>query len=781
MAKFGFGRPLTRREDRRFLTGRGRYGDDLRAADAQHLHVLRSPHADAEISSIETATARAMPGVALVLTGEDLAADGIGELPCLGGIESAGERQTFSPPYPILATDRVRHVGQAVAAVLADRPARAKDAAEAIMVDYAPLAAVTGTSAALDPGAPRVWAEAADNICLEWRLGDGDATERGFAEAAHVSRLELTNNRLVVASMEPRTALASYDPGTQTYTLTSGNQDAHVLRDALAGVLGVPVSALRVVTPDVGGGFGMKAFAYPEQALALWAARRLGQPVRWTAERSEAFLADTQGRDHVTEIELALDGGGRFLALRCRTVANLGAYLSLYSTGIPTECYALALPGVYRIPAMHLDVRAIFTHTVPVDAYRGAGRPEASYAIERLVDQAAAETGIDPVELHRRNLIPAAAMPYTTAFETTYDSGDFEQTMDMALDRADWNSFPTRRETAAARGRLRGIGLAYYVELTGWADGDTTRLKFDPDGGVTVYAGSISNGQGHETAYAQLVADRLGVAPDDVRLVQGDSQAVAELSSGVGGSHFLQVAGPSLYGAAGKIVDKAKRLAAHLMEASEADIEFDEGRFAIAGTDRNVGWSEVLGLAFDVGGLPGEIEPGLDESHYYKLEAFTFPNGCHVAEIEIDPDTGTIEVIRYTVVDDFGRVMNPLIVEGQVHGGIAQGLGQALLEGCVYDDASGQLLTGSFLDYAMPRADTVPHVDFSYNEVPCLSNPLGVKGCGEAGSIGAPPALINAVLDALRPKGVAHIDMPATPERVWRALQSARAGKSTIP
>ncbi|MDP6708619.1 MAG: xanthine dehydrogenase family protein molybdopterin-binding subunit [Alphaproteobacteria bacterium] len=779
MAKFGISQSFGRREDRRFLTGQGRYGDDVRAADETHLYVLRSPHAHAEIGDIDAADARTMPGVAAVLTRDELAADGLGHLPSLGGIESTGERRTFEPPYPVLATDRVRHVGQAVAAVVADSLAQAKDAGEAIEVDYAPLDAVTEAAAALAPEAPRIWAEAADNVCLDWQMGDEAATARAFANAAHVSQLELVNNRLVVASMEPRGAVASYDPGTQRYTLSTGNQGAHVLRDALASTLGVPPAALRVVTPDVGGGFGMKAFAYPEQALALWAARRVGRPVRWLAERGEAFQADTQGRDHVSQLELALDGEGRFLGLRCRTAANLGAYLSLYATGIPTECYALALPAVYRIPAMHLRVQGVFTNTVPVDAYRGAGRPEASYAIERLVDQAAAELAVDPAELRRRNLIPAAAMPYRNAFETTYDSGDFARNLDEALARAEWRDFDARREAAQARGRLRGVGLAYYIELTGWADGDTTRLKFDASGGVTVYAGSISNGQGHETAYAQMVAERLSVAADRVRLVQGDTEAVAELSSGVGGSHFLQVAGPSLHGAADKVVAKAKRLAAHAMEASEADIDFGDGRFAIAGTDRSVGWSEVLALAFDVGGLPDDIDPGLDESHYYKLEAFTFPNGCHVAEVEIEPETGMVEVVRYTAIDDFGRVLNPALVEGQVHGGIAQGLGQALLERCAYDEASGQLLTGSFLDYAMPRADAMPRIDFGYNEVPCRTNPLGVKGCGEAGAIGAPPALINAVLDALRPEGVTHLDMPATPERVWRALQDANAGKST--
>ena len=774
MAKFGMGQPLRRREDRRFLTGQGQYVDDIRVEGARHLVVLRSPHAHARIEALITSPASGMPGVAMIMTGADLAADGLGPLPCLGAPDSIGGRETLMPDYPVLALDRVRYVGQPVAAVIAASLAEAKDAAEAIEVDYEPLPAITDTEAAAEPDAPKVWQESADNICLHWEMGDATAVEAAFAEASHVTRLRLINNRLIVASMEPRGAIAHYDPGTDGYTLWTCNQGVHMLRPALAGVLGVSETALRIVTPDVGGGFGMKTFAYPEQALVLWAAKRAGAPVRWAADRSEAFVSDAQGRDHVTEIELAVDGEGRFLGLRASTIANLGAYLSLAAPFIPTDCYALALPSVYQFPAMHLDVRAVFTNTVPVDAYRGAGRPEASYAIERVVDQAAADLGIDPVDLRRANFIGSEAMPFTTVFDTTYDSGDFSRNLGDALEQAEWREFDTRRTHSSAYGRLRGIGLAYYIELTGWVDGDTTRLKFDPSGGVTVYAGSISNGQGHETSYAQMVADRLGVDFDAVRVVQGDTQAIAELSSGVGGSHFLQVAGPSLYGAADQVIDKAKRLAAHLMEASEADIEFSDGTFAIAGTDRSIGWSDVLGLAFNVGELPQELSPGLDESHYYKLETFAYPNGCHVAEVEIDPETGVVEVIRYTVVDDFGRVMNPLIVAGQVHGGVAQGLGQALFEGAVYDTDSGQPLTGSFLDYTMPRADGLPSIDFAYNEVPCQTNPLGVKGCGEAGSIGAPPAVMNAILDALRPEGVEHLDMPATPEKIWRALQLAR-------
>ena len=774
MAKFGMGRSMTRREDPRLLTGRGRYVDDMRVEGARHLHVLRSPHAHARVATVDAAAARAMPGVALVLTAAEQAADGIGPLPCAAQPESVGGRQSRYPPYPVLAGQRVRFVGQPVAAVIADSLAQAKDAAETIEVAYEDLPAVSDGREALAAAAPRLFEGADDNVAFQWEMGDRAAVDAAFAGAAHVSRLNLVNNRLVAASMEPRGAIGHYDAGSGGYTLWTSNQGPHAMRGAMAAVLGIANADLRVITPDVGGGFGMKAFPYPEQALVLWAARRSGRAVRWMAERGEAFQSDTQGRDHATEVSLALDADGSFLALKAETVANLGAYPSFFGPAIPTDCYALALPSVYRFPAVHLEVTAVYSNTVPVDAYRGAGRPEAAYAVERVVDRAAAELGLDAVELRRRNFIPAAAMPYTTAFNVPYDSGDFARNLDDALARADRAGFEARRAEARQRGRLRGFGLAYYIELTGWTDGDTTRLKFDPSGGVTVYAGSVSNGQGHETAYAQLVADRLGVEPEAVRVVQGDTQSIAELSSGVGGSHFLQVAGPSLYAAAEKVVAKARRMTAHLMEASEADIEFADGRFAIAGTDRAVGWNEVLALAFSVAALPADIPPGLDEQHYHKLTAFSFPNGCHVAEVEVEPETGRVEVLRYTVVDDVGRVMNPLLVAGQVHGGIAQGLGQALTEGCVYAAGSGQLVTGSFMDYALPRADLMPAIDFSTNEVPATTNPLGVKGCGEAGSIGAPPALINAILDALRPWGVTEIDMPATPERVWRALQAAQ-------
>ena len=777
MAKFGMGQPIRRREDRRFLTGSARYVDDIQLPGALHLHVLRSPHAHARLGAIETAEARAMPGLRAVLSGEDVAADGLAGLPVLGAPESVEGRQSFMPPYPILARGKVRHVGQPVAFVVAESLELAKDAAESIEVDYDPLPAVTDTERAASPEAPKLWDEAVDNIAVHWRLGDSNASDAAFAAAHRVVRTELVNNRLIVASMEPRGAIGRFDAGTGEYTLIANNQGAHLLRSALAGVLGVAEGALRVVTPDVGGGFGMKAFAYPEQAGVLWAARRLARPVRWIAERGEAFLADTQGRDHVSRLELALDANGRFLALRVRTIANIGAYLSLFSLNIPTECHGLALPAVYDWGAIDLDVRVVFTNTAPVDAYRGAGRPEAAYAIERLVDQAAVEGAIEAADLRRRNMIRPNSMPYTTVFETTYDSGEFAANMESAIQRAAGDDLAARRRAAAARGKHLGLGAAYYLELAGWTDGDTTRLKFDPAGGVTVYAGSVSNGQGHETAYAQLVADQLGVEFDRVRVVEGDTDAIAELSSGVGGSHFLMVAGASLQGAAGKIVDKAKRIAAHLMEADVGDVAFADGTFAIAGTDRRVSWDAVVGLAFDVAGLPAEIAPGLDEAHYYKLETWSYPNGCHVVEVEVDPETGIVEVVNYTVVDDFGRVMNPLLVAGQVHGGIAQGLGQALWEGCVYDDESGQLSTGSFMDYAVARADLMPEIDFTYNEVPCRTNPLGVKGCGEAGAIGAPPAAMNAILDALRPLGVRALDMPATPERVWREIQDAKAAR----
>ena len=759
----------------RFLTEGGRYVANMRLAGELAMHVVRSPHGHARLVEIDATAALAMPGVAGVLSGADLVGDGIGPLPCQAPMPSVGGRQSFEPPRPVLAVDRVRHVGEPVVAVVAESVELARDAADRIEIDYAALPAVTDTAAAVAPGAAKVWPDRPDNICMHWQIGDDAATAAAFDAAVAVVRLRLVNNRLVVNAMEPRSAIGQYDRAAGRFTLHTTCQNPHNLRHVMAvDVLGVPTGAVRVVTGDVGGGFGMKAFAYPEQALVLWAARRFGRPVAWRGERSEGFVSDSQARDHVTEIALALDADHRILALRVETIANLGAYLSLYGPFIPTGCYADGLPGVYAIPAIHVDVKGVFSHTVPVDAYRGAGRAESTYALERVIDAAARTLGIDGVDLRRRNLVSSDALPHKTPIGHVYDSGDFAANMARAMARADWSGFAARRTAAAARGRRAGIAAANYLEPAGYSPGEAARIRFDPAGGVTVLAGNISCGVGHAQSLSRIVSERLGVSSDQVRIVQGDTDLVPELSGGSGGSHFLQTAGPALVGAADRIIDKGCRIAAHLLEAAADDVEFADGAFQVAGTDRQVGLDRVVAAAFDPAGLPAEIQPGLDESHFYRAAAETYPSGCHVAEVEVDPETGRVAVVRYTVVDDFGRVLNPALVEAQVHGGIAQGLGQALIEYCVYDSATGQLLTGSLLDYALPRADDLPAIDVALNETPCRTNPLGVKGCGEAGATGAPAALINAILDALAPLGVNDLDMPATPERVWQAIRAAK-------
>ncbi|MEX2649670.1 MAG: xanthine dehydrogenase family protein molybdopterin-binding subunit [Alphaproteobacteria bacterium] len=771
----GFGTPVRRREDQRFLTGSGRYSADFSLPRQAHLHILRSPHAHAVIRRIDAAIARTAPGVLVVVTGADVKAAGFGGIPSGGGIRNIDGSRPFKPFYPLLALDRVRHVGQSVACVVAETIEAARDAAEAIDVDYEALPAVTDTAAAVEPGAPLVWPEAKGNLCFHWQTGDKARADAAFARAAHVTTVELVNNRIVANAMEPRAAIAAHDPGAGRTTLWTCNQGPQVHREVIAGILGLAERELRVVTPDVGGGFGTKGMIYVDQALVVWLARLIGRPVKWVSDRSEGFVADTQGRDNVTRVELALDRDGLFLALRVRTLAAMGAYLSGYAIGVATGAGTPTFGGLYTTKAFHAEVKGVFTHTVPIDAYRGAGRPESAYALERAVDAAARELGLGPAELRRRNHVPASAFPFRTATGVVYDSGAFTDNLDAALTRADRAGFPARRAEARARGRLRGQGIANYMEITGYVPGDTTRIKFDPSGDVTLIVGSISNGQGHETSYAQLAADRLGVPIERVRVLEGDTDVIAELGSGNGGSHFLQIAGPSLYGAADRIVAKGKRIAAHVLEASEADLEFADGRFRVAGTDRVRTIAEVAKASFDLASLPPGVDPGLDESFFYRRQANAYPNGCHVCEVEIDPETGAVTIVRYTVVDDFGRVLNPMIVAGQVHGGIAQGIGQAMLEHTVYDPASGQLLSGSFMDYAMPRADDLPWIDFTTNEVPCTGNPLGVKGCGEAGTIGACPAFVNALLDALAPLGVRTIDMPATPERVWRAIRAAEA------
>jgi carbon-monoxide dehydrogenase large subunit len=783
----GIGARVLRKEDARFLSGRGRYTDDLQKPGQLHAVLVRSPLAHARIDGLDLAAARGAPGVVAVFAGADLAADGVGGLPCSWLVRSADGSDMAEPPHPPIVVDRVRHVGDVVAAVIAETRAQAKAAARLVEVDYADLPAVASCEDAAREGAPLVWDDVPGNTCFLWEIGDAAATDAAFAKAAHVVSLDLVNNRLIANAMEPRAAIGEYEPATGEYTLTTTSQNPHVIRLLMGNfVLHIPEHKLRVVAPDVGGGFGSKIFHYAEEAIVTWAAGKLARPVRWTAERSESFVSDAHGRDHVSHAELALDADGVFLGLRVRTLANLGAYLSTFGSAVPTYLYGPVMAGCYRTPAVHCQVRGLFTNTVPVDAYRGAGRPEAVYVIERIVDAAARQLDMDRVEIRRRNFIPPEAFPYQTPVALEYDTGDYAATLDLALEKADWAGFEARRAEAAARGMLRGIGLSTYVEACGLAPSamagqlgaraglyESAVVRVHPTGSVTVLTGSHSHGQGHETTFAQIVADRLGLSVDDVEVVHGDTGRVP-FGMGTYGSRSLAVGGSAIVRALDKVVEKGRRIAAHSLEASAEDVVFEAGHFAVAGTDRKLGFAEVAFSAYVPHDYPiAELEPGLEESAFYDPLNFTFPAGCHVAEVEIDPETGVVRVVQAVAADDVGRVINPMIVEGQIHGGLAQGIGQALYEGCLYDE-SGQLLTGSYLSYCMPRAADLPDFQVGHAVTPCTHNPLGVKGVGEVGSIGVPPAVINAVLDALAPVGVTQLDMPATPEKVWRAIRAAR-------
>jgi carbon-monoxide dehydrogenase large subunit len=787
MADEGIGAAVRRREDERFLTGCGTFTDDINRPRQTHAALVRSPHAHARIGRIDVSAALAAPGVVAVYTAADMNTDGVGSLPCGWGITQPDGSPMAEPPHPVLQGERVRHVGDPVALVIAETRAQARDAADLVTVDYEVLAAVVDTARADAMDAPRLHEAAVNNICFNWELGDGAATDAAFAAAAHVARIDLINNRLVANAIEPRAAIGEYDRAAGRYTLYTTSQNPHVIRLLMgAYVLNIPESRLRVVAPDVGGGFGSKIYHYAEEAIVTWAARKVGRPVKWTADRAESFVSDAQGRDHVSHAELALDKDGRFLALRVKTIANLGAYLSTFAPAIPTYLYGTLLAGLYTTPAIHVAVKAVFTNTVPVDAYRGAGRPEVCYLLERLVDQAARETGLDRTEIRRRNFVPASAMPYQTPVALQYDSGDFIRNMEDALKTVNYAAVASRRDAAKARGRLYGIGLATYIEACGIAPSavagalgaraglyEAAEVRFHPTGTVTVFTGCHSHGQGHETTYAQLVADRFGLPVENVDVVHGDTDRIP-FGMGTYGSRSIAVGGSAIVKAMDKIVEKGRRIAAHLLEASVEDITFENGTFRVTGTDRELAIGQVALAAYVPHNYPHEeLEPGLDESAYYDPKNFTYPNGCHICEIEIDPETGVIEVTGFTAVDDFGTIINPMIVEGQVHGGLVQDIGQALMENCVYD-VSGQLLTGSHLDYCMPRADDVPSFRVATNVVPCTHNPLGVKGCGEAGAIGASAAVMNAVVDALSPLGVDHMDMPATPHNVWQAIRQAQ-------
>ncbi|HET6520435.1 MAG TPA: xanthine dehydrogenase family protein molybdopterin-binding subunit [Geminicoccaceae bacterium] len=775
MAKFGIGQPVTRLEDPRLITGRGRFTDDITLPNQAYAYVLRSPHAHARIVGIDTAAAAEARGVLDVLTGEDVARDGLGDIPCLIPMKNRDGSPRAETPRPLLARERVRHVGDPVACVVAESAVAARDAAELIEVGYEPLPVALGTVEATRGGAPLVWDDAPDNLAFDIEVGDRAAVDAAFAGAAHVVRVELVNNRVVCNAMEPRSAIGDYDPATDRTTLYCGCQGTHLIRDQFADkILKQPRDKVRVLCGDVGGGFGMKAFFFPEYGLVAWAARRLGHPVKWTSERTEGFMSDGQGRDNVTIVELALDADARFLGLRATTYANMGAYLSNFAPIIPTGAGPKMLAGLYRTPAIHVNVKGVLTNTLPVDAYRGAGRPEAAYVIERVVDAAAIRLGLSPDEIRRRNFVPRDGFPYRTPFGDVYDDGDFEGCMDRCMERADWAGFGARRREALRRGKLRGIGMSTYVEVCGGGSPEVAQVVVSDEGRVTILIGTQTNGQGHATAYAQILSEKLGIDAEAIELVQGDSDRTGWGLTG--GSRSVPVGGAAILGAADRIIDKAKQIAAHRLETAVADIAFADGRFTVVGTDRSLSLFEVARAAADPAGLPEGMAPGLDETYKRVPEAPTYPNGCHVCEVEVDRDTGAVRIVRYTVVDDFGAVINPLLLTGQVHGGIVQGIGQALHEDTVYDPESGQLLTGSFMDYTMPRADDLTFIDFSMHNVPCRTNPLGIKGSGEAGSIGAPPAVVNAVVDALRPvTGIDHIDMPVTPLKVWRALRRNRA------
>jgi carbon-monoxide dehydrogenase large subunit len=760
----------------RFITGRGRYTDDITLPGQVAAYVLRSPHAHASFKLGSTAAAKKAPGVLAVLTGADVKADGLGDIPCKVPLKNRDGSKSVMPPYPLLVDGTARHVGDAVALVVAETLAQARDAAELIEIDWKPLPAAADTKGAAAPGAPQVWPQAKGNQVFDWELGDAKAADAALAKADKVVELDLVNNRIIVNSMEPRSALGAFDTKEDRYHLYTSSQGSHSIQGLLSEALKQKPEKFRVVTPDVGGGFGMKLFLYREYCLVLWAAKKVGGPVKWVSERQEAFLSDTQGRDHVSKARLALAKDGTFLGLKVHTIANLGAYLSNYGPFIPTMAGTGMLAGLYSTPVIHAHIVGVFTHTVPIDAYRGAGRPEAAFLVERLVDVAARETGLSPDAIRRKSFIPPASMPFKTALGETYDSGDFTGAMEKCMAAADWKGAPARKAAAQKQGRLRGIGMACYVEACSGGGPENAWIDVEPNGAVLVRVGTQSNGQGHETAYAQVAADKLGIDIEQVRVVQGDTDAMPS-GGGTGGSRSIPVGGVCVDGAATDVINKGKKIAAHALEAAEADIEFAEGRFVVAGTDRRMTLFQVAEAANDPKRRPAGIEAGLKGTSGFTPPASTYPNGCHIAEVEVDQETGAVRVERYTIVDDFGVVLNPLLLQGQVHGGIGQGLGQALLEGCVYDE-TGQLVTGSLMDYCLPRAGDVPSLAFDMNPVKCKSNPLGMKGCGEAGAIGAPPTIINALVDALQPFGVRHIDMPATPEKVWAAIQSGRSKRA---
>ena len=770
--KFGIGQSVPRSEDPRFLKGKGRYVADIAPAQESCGYVLRSPLAHARIKSIDVAEAKSAPGVLLALTGADIKAEKLGLLPCNAPpVAFGGPPRVFMGLQPVLVHDRVRYVGDPVAFVVAETLYQARDAAERIRIDYEPLPAVIATGAAAQPGAPLVWDGAPNNIWFAMDRGDKAKTDAAFKGAAHVVTLKIVNGRISANSMEARTSLAEHDATGQRSTLYTSSQGAHRVRGALTGVFNEPQVNFRVVCPDVGGGFGMKGGVYPEDALVVLAARKLNRPVKWVSERSEALLTDNHGRDCVSEASLALDAGGKILGLRVVTDYCQGAYLSP-SAGVPAGLGSMAYTNVYNVPAAHISFRAVYTHTTPTGPYRGAGKPEAVYVMERLVDVAAREMNIDPIELRRRNLITPAAVPYQTPLMLVHDAANYAAVMDMAVEAADWKGFAKRKAESRKHGKLRGRGIAFFMEICGPFN-DRMEIRFDEGGNVTVVAGTHSHGQGHETVYAQMVAEWLGVDFASVRLLQGDTDQVG-FGRGTYGSRSMTVGGSALFHASQNIIEKGRQMAAHVLEAAADDIKFADGKFTIVGTDKEIGLVDLAKRSFAPVGWPAELGVGLEAVGTFTPARTNFANGCHIAEVEVDPDTGGVALVRYTAVDDSGVIINPLLFEGQIHGGLAMGIGQALLEKIAFEASSGQPLSGSFLDYCMPRAEDMP--SFDLHELPdrCRSNPIGVKGAGESGTVGAPPTVINAIVDALVDYGVNDVEMPATAARVWQAMQAGR-------
>ncbi len=782
----GIGAPVRRKEDQRFITGRGHYTDDHARPGQTFAHFVRSPHAHAKLKKIDVAAAAQMLGVIAVYTGDDFAVDKLGSLICGWMIHSKDGSPMLMAPHPALASGKVNHVGDAYAVVIAETLAQARDAAEKIVTDFEVLPAIIDPAQAQKQGAQQIHDVAPKNTIYQWHIGDADANANAMKSAKHITRLDFINNRLVPNALEPRAAVAEYDPGAEHFTLWTTSQNPHVARLVISAFVGVaPEHKLRVIAPDVGGGFGSKIFIYPEEVVCLWASKKVARPVKWTADRSEAFVTDAHGRDHVTHAELGFDANNKIVGMRVKTIANLGAYMSTFSSAVPTYLYATLLSGQYDIPSIYCEVDSVYTNTVPVDAYRGAGRPEATFVVERLMEVSARELGLDPADLRKKNFVKA--FPYQTVVASLYDAGDYNASLTKAMEIHDVKGFSKRKRESAKKGKLRGIGYSSYIEACGVAPSavvgslgagvglwESAEVRVNPTGTVEVLTGSHAHGQGHETTFAQLVSDRLGISIDQVSIVHGDTDKV-QFGMGTYGSRSGAVGMSAIVKALDKVEAKAKKIAAHLLEAAEGDIEFKDGKFTVAGTDKAVAFGELALAAYVGHKFPtNEIEPGLKEGAFYDPTNFTFPAGCHICEVEVDPDTGATTIASWTAVDDFGTVINPMIVEGQVHGGIAQGVGQALLEHAVYDK-DGQLMSGSFMDYAMPRAENFPTFHVGMTETKCPSNPLGMKGCGEAGAIAAPAAVMNAITNAI---GTEQIDMPATPSAVWRALRKSMPARA---